>query len=529
MNKQYLLIFILLYAVNGFAQDRYAVFFKDKVGSPFSINEPEQFLSYNAIVRTGRKVTNEDLPVTPSYLVSLRNAGAEIIGTTKWLNGAIIELNETDLTSVMGLPFVKNVQLVAFNGKPNTGGRTERMEEEEVIPSLPQNDMLNSFQMNAEGYHGEGKLIAVLDGGFEGVNINSYFSHIYDEGKLLDAYNFVTNDVEIYGDESNHGTRVFSTIAALGDDYAGIATGAHYVLYVTEDVGSEYRIEEYNWLMAAERADSAGVDIITSSVGYSDFDDASMDYTHEDLDGRTAVITQAAEMAYERGMIVINSAGNSGNSSWQKVTPPADGEHVLAIGSVGADLSRSSFSSIGPVAEEWIKPDLMAMGGRTVLINDTGLVNSSGTSFAAPQVAGLVAGIWGKYPKLANDLIVNILRESADRAGQPDFEYGYGIPSYTAFDNLYNQVAKRDFYNVYPNPVVDDQVYLEVIDPNIIENEVSIQLFTSDGKKLSEFNTTVSWGSNPISLSLKGLSKGVYLLKAISKDRTDVIPIMKQL
>lgn len=530
MNRLILIILSIFVSFGGLAQsitNRYMVFFTDKSDTPYTIDQPQEFLTDRAIERNGRIISFEDLPVTPAYISQLEANNAIIIGTTNWLNGTLIELLASDLPNIQGLSFVRNTEYVAPNKKPSVSGRVAMADDEdEVEATLAQHDLLNIDLMHEDGYYGEGMLIAVLDGGFEGVDTGEYFDHIFENNRLIDVHNFVTGGSDVY-DYSEHGTRVFSTISAMGDGYEGIATKANYLLYVTE-AEFEYKIEEYNWLLAAERADSMGVDIISTSVGYSDFDDPTMNYTHDDLDGQTAVVTIAAEMAYARGIIVVKSAGNSGNQTWQKVVPPADGEHVLAIGSVNESSVISSFSSLGPVNASWTKPDLMAMGQSTVMIGGDGtIITRSGTSYAAPQVAGLLAGVWEKYPDLSNEELRVLVRQSADRAGNPDFSYGYGIPSYSAIINQFvsnvdgEQLYQLDFLSIFPNPVTDGILNINIKDPNIVDI-VSLVVYASDGKKVLELSESVNWQNNPVQISTDHLEQGIYMVKIASEQQTVV-------
>ncbi len=539
MSRLILISLSLLLSFGSIAQstNRYMVFFKDKTGTPYSISQPEEFLTLKAIERKGRSVTEEDLPVTPTYITGLQDNNAIVVGTTNWLNGALIELVDTDLSTISNLAFVDHVEYVAPGGKPSVGGRRSIEEGVEGTEGsdevLIQHSLLSADMMHADGYYGEGILVAVLDGGFINVDQISYFSHLYDNQQIQDIHNFATNGADVY-DYSDHGTRVFSTMSASGTDYEGVAPSADYLLYVTEASG-EYRVEEYNWLLAAERADSIGADIITTSVGYTDFDDPSMDYTHDDLDGETAIVTIAAEKAFERGIVVVSSAGNFGNKTWVKVSPPSDGEHVLAIGSVSGGETISNFSSLGDIVAGWIKPDLMAMGQQTVLIGQAGsLTTSTGTSFAAPQVAGLIAGIWEKYSDLSNVEIVDMIKSSADRAGNPDDSYGYGIPSYTAFSNIYEDVTstiggelQSESLRIFPNPVVDDILQISVNNPNIID-EIGLVIYTADGKKILETKKAVTWATNPVQMSMSTLSKGIYIIKIITTEQIVTKRVVKQ-
>ena len=523
----------MLLPFGNFAQttNRYMIFFRDKDNTPYTISQPQEYLSTKAIQRNGRTIIAEDLPVTPEYIVQIKDNNAKVIGSTKWLNGALVELDEVDLPTIGALSFVKQIEYVAPGKKLSTGGRYFFDQESDMSNSnsvLPQHDMIGSDLMHADGYYGEGRLIAILDGGFSKVDEISYFSLLYNKQQVIDVYNFVTNGTDVY-DYSSHGTRVFSTIAAFGDDYKGIATRANYLLYITEAT-SEYRIEEYNWLLAAERADSIGVDIITTSLGYRNFDDDTMNYSYEDLDGETAVITIAAEKAFTKGIVVISSAGNFGNSARKKVTPPADGKHVLAIGAVDKDKMRAQFSSIGPINGSWVKPDLMVMGEKAVLIGDSGdLITGNGTSYSAPQVAGLVAGLWGKHPELSNLELVEIIRKSADRGDRPDNYYGYGIPNYRAFENYYEKqlVEQGAILSVLTNPIVDDILRINVRDLNAVK-ALGLVMYTTDGKTIINIPRLVNWGSNLVEVSLNSLPKGVYILKILTSEQVVMKRIIKQ-
>ena len=525
----------MLLPFGNFAQttNRYMIFFRDKDNTPYTISQPQEYLSTKAIQRNGRTIIAEDLPVTPEYIAQIKDNNAKVIGITKWLNGALVELDEVDLPTIGALSFVKQIEYVAPGKKLSTGGRYFFDQESNMSSSngvLSQHDMIGSDLMHADGYYGEGRLIAILDAGFSKVDEVSYFSLLYDKQQVIDVYNFVANGTDVY-DYSSHGTGVFSTIAALGEDYKGIATKANYLLYITEETASEYRIEEYNWLLAAERADSIGVDIITTSLGYRDFDDDTMNYSHEDLDGETAVVTIAAEKAFTKGIVVISSAGNFGNSAWKKVTPPADGKHVLAIGAVDKNKMRVQFSSIGPINGSWIKPDVMAMGKKTVLIGESGgFIVGNGTSYSAPQVAGLVAGLWEKYPELSNLKLVEIIKKSADRGDRPDNYYGYGIPNYRAFENYYEKkkpVAQDAILIVLTNPIVDDMLRINIRDPNAVKT-LGLVMYTTDGKIVINIPKLVNWGSNLVEVPLNSLPKGIYILKILISEQIVMKRIVKQ-
>ena len=261
--------------------------------------------------------------------------------------------------------------------------------------------MLGIPQMHADGFRGEGMTIAFLDGGFMGVNTTAAFQELFNEGRYDDvvSHDFVRNTDNVF-QYDDHGSQVFSVIAAnIADDFTGGAYKANFQLFVTEDASSEYRVEEYNWLFAAERADSAGVDIISSSLGYYDFDIASMNYSTAQMDGKTAVVTQAAQWAADRGIVVVTSAGNEGNiPSWRIITAPADGADVVAVANLTPQGVASSSSSRGPAADGRIKPDLAALGSGVTVVQDNGAIGTaSGTSLAAPLITSLIAGVWQNF------------------------------------------------------------------------------------------------------------------------------------
>src|SRR6478609_7267065 len=370
MDRINIIVFLLLIIQTVFqAQvDRYVVYLKDKNGTPFSITSPNQFLSQRSIDRRVRQkieITAEDLPITPDYRAQLKATGASVFFSSKWLNCILVEATPALVTTITSLPFVSKVELVAPGKKLNAGRvkKFKKVKETSAIPATnTQLSMIGIDSMHLDGFRGEGIYVGVFDSGFDGVNTALPFKPIFDEGRLLYSVDLVANSKNVFQYDS-HGTEVFSVIAAYSaGSFIGGAYKANYMLFVTEDVTSEYRIEEYNWLFAAEKADSAGVDVINSSLGYNLFDDSSMDYKVADLNGTTAIVSLAAAKALEKGMVVVCSAGNEGSNSWKYVTPPADVNGVLAIGSVTTARLKSSFSSIGPTADGRIKPDVMALG-----------------------------------------------------------------------------------------------------------------------------------------------------------------------
>jgi hypothetical protein len=521
-----MLIFLLVSvaSVSQAQVNRYMIFFTDKQGTGHTVDHPETFLNERSVQRRitqGIEIITEDLPVTASYIQDVRATGATVLYKTRWMNGALIECTSEQLASVNALSFVRSAdtELVAPGG---TGGRRRksnkllRLDGQDDFTTA-QLEMLGMDEMHADGYHGEGIIIAIMDGGFAGVNTQVPFQDVFTNRINTDvSWNYVANDANVY-QYSEHGTGVLSVIGVQTEgEFTGGAHQASFQLYVTENVASEYRIEEYNWLFAAERADSAGVDVINTSLGYNTFDDDAMDYQKEDMDGNTAAISRAAQMAASKGIFLVNSAGNSGNDlSWQIITAPADAEDVLAVGNVNLEGVRSSSSSIGPAADGRIKPDVAALGTGVSVYRSNGTIGSAnGTSFSSPLTAALVAGLRQRYPDLTRAELMDAIRLSASNASAPDNLLGYGIPHYRAVVNYLEITRVEPEQNhslvVYPNPV-QDTFTLAPRKPSILQlNEVAI--INAQGQMVTNNHVVYSWPDNSYSMSIGHFLPGVYFL-----------------
>jgi len=497
------------------------VFFNDKEGSPYSLSNPEEFLSAKAIQRRenqGISITASDLPVNPTYITSVASQGASVLYRTKWMNGVLVSCDVGLLAALEALPEVLAVVNVAPGTMPN-GGRKRSVngkQNSHGTATANQLGMIGINIMQDEGYRGEGITIGIFDSGFIGVNSTTPFAHILSENRLQTevSYDFVRKSNDVFSHD-DHGTRVLSVIGGLEENvFTGGAYKASFQLYITEDDNSEYRIEEYNWLFAAERADSAGVDIINTSLGYSTFDDAGMNYTPAQMDGVTAIITQAAQLAADKGILIVASAGNEGNiSSWRIITAPADGRDVLAVGSVTGGEIRNSSSSIGPTNDGRIKPDIMAQGVSTSIVRANGTVaTSSGTSFSAPLITSLAAGVWQRYPQLTTKELMDVIRLSASQGQAPDNLYGYGIPHYTAVKNYIEQMQQEELIAVFPNPIFEDSITLRPKNPEVLQN-VYYSLVTLQGQVLQERSVSFSWLNSYYRIDVSTLSAGIYFLK----------------
>jgi subtilisin family serine protease len=460
----------------------------------------------------------------------VEDQGVDVFESSKWFNGVIIRASSQEAEQLKNLAFVNSITYLA---PLNYAGRWSEEEEilEENNPSsdtLFQNEILHVNEMHSAGYFGEGMTIAVLDGGFRNVNSVAAFSHLYANNQIKYAYDFVSKTDDVY-QYTSHGTKVLSFMAAhIENSYQGIAPAANYLLFVTENVPSEYRIEEYYWLIGAERADSAGVDVIHSSLGYSTFDLPEMTYTTDDLDGQTTVVVRAAHIASEKGVIVVTSAGNEGNKAWGKITSPADMLNGLAVGSIQYNNQVSSFSSFGPSADDRIKPDVTALGSSAYLIDDSGNISQgSGTSFSAPQVAALAAGVWQAYPTKSALEVVEAVKMSASNVANPDNDMGYGIPSFVAINNFLAATSTTQPVVIYPNPITStDVLSIKIVDPSRA-NSFEIELYETSGKRISVDRYSVSWGNNIATVELQHLRQGLYFLKVLFDSELEAFRIVK--
>jgi serine protease AprX len=532
-NKITLLLFIITSFVAEAQTNQYFIFFKDKAGTPFSISEPSQFLSERSIARRQKQniaITEEDLPVNPAYVNQVKSTGAVPFFTSRWWNGVLVEADGAMIASINSLPFVIGSALAA-PGKKNTGGRvnsTRQKKNSNADQPVNQTQLqqIGLDEMHSLGFHGEGIRIAIFDSGFQGVNLSAPFSLLFSENRIRQSYNFVNNTGAVYQSD-DHGTEVLSVIAANTEGvYTGGAFKAEFLLYLTEDVSSEYRIEEYNWTFAAERADSAGADVINSSLGYYDFDDASMNYQKTELDGEKAVITIAARKAIEKGILVVTSAGNEGAKPWKLVTPPADAEGILAVGSVNSLRSLSGFSSIGPTADNRIKPDVVAMGSGTSVVKASGtLGTASGTSLASPLIASLAAGALQAFPSLTSQQIYHAIINSADQASRPDNFMGYGLPHFRAIKNYLESELSEEIVIIYPNLVTGNSIQIKL--KSIIDTPLQISIFDSQGKLAEEFSHQISWLNNPLEYDVSKLQAGLYLIRVNTGTQVTTLKFVK--
>lgn len=520
MRIKFLLFFLFIGFAESTAQDRYMVFFTDKDQTPYTLNAPQDFLSVRAIerrVKNSIALDEDDLPVDPDYIAAIKALGIETYFTSKWLNAVLVQMEASQVSSVITLPFVSRVEFVGPGAWLSHAPSNERsirsieLNTQAESPTIEQNVMIGVDQMHQEQVKGEGVLIAVFDDGFANFSQIPAFEALRRSNRVIYTRDFTTN-ASIAERAGTHGTRVLSVLCADDGLYKGVAPEASYFLAITEAPG-EYRIEEYNWLFAAEKADSAGVDIINSSLGYSIFDDASMSYSPDDMDGASTIVSMASQLASDKGILVVNSAGNTGNSAWNIVVAPADVPQVMSVGSIRLDGQPSFFSALGPNAEGVQKPDLMALGTSTAVIDSDGLYKfQNGTSFSTPLVAGLAAGLLSSHPELTRDALFNLLIRSGDRFESPDNALGYGVPHWSTAVALLEEFSEtEDFdFRIYPNPAIDGIARL-AIDPRWLGED--IQLIIHDGQGAQLLSRSWDQPSPQMTLDVSGFRRGLYFVQ----------------
>ncbi len=500
------------------------VFFKDKANSGFSINNPEAFLSERSLARRTKNnvlLSEEDLPVNLAYINQVSSLGVETYFSTKWMNGVLVQMEASQVVEVESLDIVDRVEYVAPGNilTPVPFARA-KFTESPISPSRiseRQYEMLDLDHMHQAGFFGEGVLIGVLDDGFQNYNTLSAFEHALLSNRITYTYDFTRNRPSV-DNNFNHGLRVLSIIAADNQEIIGGAPGALFFLAITEAPG-EYRVEEYNWLFAAEKADSVGVDIITTSLGYNDFfDDDRMDYTVEDMDGLTAISTQAANYAAARGILIIASAGNTGSDDWRITTAPADSEHVISVGAVDENELLAAFSGLGPTADGRIKPDVVALGVRTKLLTSSGgIAFQNGTSFSAPLVASLAAGLMEALPEITASEIREVIRSSGDRAKGPDNFYGYGIPGFIRASRILDETLIPIDQGIitYPNPT--DLPYVTIaFEEGFIDQPITAELVNAAGAVIQTYRFTPGLFQNKFRVDLSKVKSEFLVLKVFT-------------
>jgi hypothetical protein len=445
------LLVILVASTDSMAQfSRHVVRLRNKGNASFTFSNPLAYLSQRAIDRRLRysiPIDSADLPVTPAYISQIDNVpNVTILNASKWLNSVtILTTDAAAITTISNFPFVQSVSGIAARnagrGRPGKfeetvqelAGRTEQTTANYFNYGTASFNEIHLHQgefLHNIGLRGQGMQIGMLDNGYFNYPNLKAFDSARLAGQILGTWDFVARESNVTNDGA-HGMMCLSTIAAnIPGQFVGKAPKASFWLFRTEDDASEYPIEEHNWVCGAERADSAGSDVVSSSLGYFDFDNASFNYTYNDMNGNTTISANGADIAAKKGLLVFNAAGNEGNGAWHFIITPADADSIAAVGAVNAAGNVGSFSSYGPSSDGQIKPDVASVGVSALVQTTANTVGTSnGTSFACPNMAGLGTCLWQGFPEYNNIKILRALQLAGHKSTAPDDRVGYGIPN----------------------------------------------------------------------------------------------------
>lgn len=539
MKKLILLFSFLFCFALSFGQTEDAlIFFADKENVAGSIANPITILTQEAIDRKelhNVTIDERDVPLNETYKATIASQpGITVHAKSKWMNAVYVRGTKTDIENLLNLEFVVDIEFM--NKDFNRPFKPRQTRDKFVFerPSQPeynygsarnQIEMIKMDVVHDEGYTGNGIAVAFMDNGYPNVLNNRAFENMRNEGRLLGYYDFVDR-VENPNGTGTHGAHTLSDAAAyIENEFIGTAPNASYYLFITEDGRQESPLEEAWWVEALERADSLGVFVTNTSLGYQDFDKSSYDHKYSDLDGETTIGSRGANHAFEKGMLNVVSAGNSAQG-FGYVNSPADAPGSLTIGAVDENGQYAYFSSYGPTYDGRIKPDAMAQGLGAAIVDYYGYVNySNGTSFSAPIIAGSVASLWEAAPQLTNAQIMQVIRESAHLYNNPTDLMGYGIPDFSqALEavkllGIENQLLDSHFA-IYPNPVKTD---FHVSFPKN-NDDAEIKLYDVLGKEVLSKNIT----SNRNGINISHLKSGLYIASIKSNNKTTSFKIIKE-
>lgn len=448
MKYFFVLLCILFGIPEAQADDnlKFRVYLKDKPTGNYNLEKPQAFLSQKALARRKKQnidVNITDIPVFRPYIKQIEQvSGGNCVTTSRWQNTAVISVTDSSsLKKITALTFVDSVTLVwvkpefvpaKTKGSDKIQKEKQKKEKKNIYGAgLQQIALHNGEKLHKAGFKGKGMTIAVIDAGFKHADKN----YTIDQSRIIGTRDFVNPQSDFYNTHE-HGTMVLATIAA---NNKGILTGtapeASFWLLRSEDADTEFPVEEDYWTAAAEFADSVGVDVITSSLGYSQYDIRSLGKPQSALGRNKSFITRTAEAGAQKGILILCSAGNEYASEWHSITIPGDAKNILTVGAIDNQLQSSTFSGLGYVDERGVKPDIAALGTSASTTDPSGNVTqANGTSFATPIMAGLATCLWQALPQLSAQEIIRIIRDNSSLRLSPDSLQGYGIPDiYNAY------------------------------------------------------------------------------------------------
>ncbi len=463
---------------------------------------------------------SRDIPVNAAYIAVLRQQGIDVISVSKWLNAALVKALPQAIAQAGNMPFVESVQHIpvrqqsAIVNIQSLQTCTEILDfEDNYVSSFAQFHLLNGEYLHEMGYRGEEMKIAVCDNGFYNANNNTAFAEVFSDNRVKDTYDFVNSETAVYNEISGaHGSNCLSLIAGKKEnEFIGTATKADYYLYHTENNTSETLQEEFNLALALERCHEQGVQVVSVSLGYFEFENAAENFDTTEMKKNNTPGAKAVNIAASKGILVCVAAGNEGASSWKYITSPGNADSAFTIAAVNSSGTPANFTGYALSSDTRIKPNVAAMGVGTAILNTNGTVsNGNGTSYACPSIAGLSACLWQAFPDKTNWEIKTAIEQSASQYLNPDKRIGYGIPD---FKKAYQLLANPTFVSApsleneirfYPVPV-QHTLYMQSDDNIRVE---SLQLFNAVGQTVMEVRrpSQQDW-------DVSHLSKGMYLVQ----------------
>ena len=545
-----LLLFVFIFGSANSQYSKFVIQLKDKNNNTYSLSNPSQFLSSRAIQRRTKYTIpydSTDLPITQAYIDSIALvSNVSILSVSKWLNRVLIQTTDPSaITAIQSFSFIYSISSIA----PKTISGSGRVKfKEEIQPLVQQKNQKvegNVFNygsnynqvhihegefLHNKGFNGQNMQITVLDAGFYQYNNVTAFDSLRTNGQVLGERDFVDFDNSTSEDDS-HGMYCLSTMAAnWPGQMVGTATKANFWLVRTENAPTEFPVEELNWVVGAEFADSTGSDMISSSLGYNTFDDGAFNHTYSDIYKNVATVSQGAALAVKKGMIVMNSADNEGNNSWKYIAFPADSDSVCTVGAITSQGIIASFSSRGYPGK--LKPNIVSVGVNTVIAGLNNLPSSgNGTSFSNPNVAGLIACLWQAFPNLNNMQLLDAVYRSSNQYTSPNANYGYGVPNFKLAYRIIKHdqnvaLYGNDWLWATPNPFDSkiDVRFIGRVDGNAVlylKNAAGVvvgkQNFTSEQEEVYNYSFD----------NLAGFPSGYYTVEYVDNTNTRSIVLQK--
>ncbi len=541
--KKILLLPLLFCMKLGFAQEDALVFFTDKENVAASLANPITILSQAALDRKyaqGTPIDERDVPLNENYKATVAGTpGVTVLAKSKWLNAVYVRGSESAINGLQNLSFVSDIEFMDSNLNRSFPQKTPRdkfeMENQHRVvynygAAANQTEMIGADYLHEQDYNGEGVTVAFMDNGYPGVLTNPAYAHVRSEGRLLGYYDFVFREATLNGTGS-HGASTFSDAAAIIENpipefaFVGTAPKASYYLFITEDSESETPVEEAYWVEALERADSLGVYVTNTSLGYQAYDNPTYSHQYPDLDGQTTIAARGANHGFDKGMINVTSAGNEGDG-FGFVGTPGDAPGAFTVGAVDSEGDYVYFSSYGPTYDGRVKPDVMAQGFKAAIVNRFGAVSSAnGTSFSSPIMAGAVASLWQAAPHLKNEVVMQVIRESASLYDNPTNLMGYGIPDFAEALNALllldtEEQMRETLFALYPNPVIDE---INISFPQDQLNATFV-LYDVLGRKIMEKQITPTRNR----VKVADLPSGMYIASISANNKTTSFKIIKE-